>query len=101
MKYNHIGIPTTERFDGEIDLPHLKATVSDHGNNPFGIQWQRYWEDAPYPEIVKNNASWLVGQIALVHPAAGRGPPVSLLGESQLQRRQHADRANQFLHVSK
>jgi hypothetical protein len=53
MKYNHIGIPTTERFDGEIDLPHLKVTVSDHGNNPFGIQWQRYWEDAPYPEIVR------------------------------------------------
>ena len=53
MKYNHIGIPTTERFEDEIDLPHLKVTVSDHAKNPFGIQWQRYWEDAPYPEIVK------------------------------------------------
>jgi hypothetical protein len=28
-------------------------TVSDHENNEFGIQWQRYWKDAPYPEIVK------------------------------------------------
>jgi hypothetical protein len=37
MKYNHIGIPTTSRFDGEIPLPHLKVTVSDHQNNPFGI----------------------------------------------------------------
>jgi hypothetical protein len=46
MKYNHIGIPTTDRFDGEIDLPHLKITVSDHTDNPFGIQWQRYWHDA-------------------------------------------------------
>ena len=54
MKFNHIGIPTTERFDGEIDLPHLKMTVSDHKNNPYGIQWQRYWEGAPYPELVKN-----------------------------------------------
>jgi hypothetical protein len=53
MKYNHIGIPTTERFDGETDLPHLKITVSDHTDNPFGIQWQRYWDDAPYPEVVK------------------------------------------------
>ncbi|MEL7144114.1 MAG: hypothetical protein AAGL08_18070 [Cyanobacteria bacterium J06573_11] len=53
MKYNHIGIPTTHRFSGEIDLPHLKMTVSDHENNPFGIQWQRYWENAPYPELVK------------------------------------------------
>ncbi|ANO34275.1 hypothetical protein [Vibrio breoganii] len=53
MKFNHLGIPTTERFDGEIDLPHLKMTVSDHQNNPYGIQWQRFWTDAPYPELVK------------------------------------------------
>jgi hypothetical protein len=53
MKFNHIGIPTTESFDGEIPLPHLKVTVNDHLDNPFGIQWQRYWADAPYPEIVK------------------------------------------------
>ena len=53
MKYNHIGILTTERFDSEIDLPHLKMTVSDHANNKYGIQWQRYWKDAPYAELVK------------------------------------------------
>ena len=54
MKFNHIGIPTKESFEDEIDLPHLKMTVSDHQNNSFGIQWQRYWQDAPYPELVKN-----------------------------------------------
>ena len=54
MKFNHVGIPTQKSFEGEIDLPHLKMTVSDHENNPFGIQWQRYWEDAPYPELVKS-----------------------------------------------
>jgi hypothetical protein len=54
MRFDHIGIPTTSRFDGEIPLPHLQMTVSDHQNNPFGIQWQRYWEDAPYPELVKS-----------------------------------------------
>jgi len=53
MKFNHLGIPTEERFAGEIPLPHLQVTVSDHQNNPFGIQWQRYWDDAPYPELVK------------------------------------------------
>lgn len=53
MKFNHIGIPVTGSFEGEIDLPHLKMTVSDHKNNPYGIQWQRYWEGAPYPELVK------------------------------------------------
>jgi len=54
MKFNHIGIPTTGQFEGEIDLPHLKMTVSDHQSNPFGIQWQRYWEGAPYPDLVKS-----------------------------------------------
>lgn len=53
MKYSHVGIPTTARFDGEIELPHLKMTVSDHADNRFGIQWQRYWPDAPYPDLVK------------------------------------------------
>jgi hypothetical protein len=53
MKFDHIGIPTTARFDGEIPLPHLKMTVSDHQSNPFGIQWQRYRDDAPYPDLVK------------------------------------------------
>lgn len=31
----------------------MKMTVSDHQSNPFGIQWQRYWDDAPYPGLVK------------------------------------------------
>ena len=53
MKFNHIGIPKQDSFEGEIDLPHLKMTVSDHENNPYGIQWQRYWQGAPYPDMVK------------------------------------------------
>jgi hypothetical protein len=56
MRFNHVGIPTTTRFQGEIDLPHLRVTVSDHQSNPFGIQWQRYWEGAPYPDLVKTVA---------------------------------------------
>lgn len=56
MKFNHIGIPTTGPFDGEIPLPHLSMTVSDHKNTPFGIQWQRYDADAPYPDLVKTVA---------------------------------------------
>lgn len=56
MKFNHIGIPTKSRFEGEISLPHLSMTVSDHKNNSFGIQWQRYDADAPYPELVKTVA---------------------------------------------
>lgn len=78
MKYNHIGIPTAEPFAGEMDLPHLKMTVSDHQNNFYGIQWQRYWPDAPYPDLVKTRphvafevddlAAALAGQNVLIAP---------------------------------
>ena len=53
MKYNHFEIPTKSRFEGEMDLPHLQMTVSDHSTNPYGIQWQRFWKNAPYPELVR------------------------------------------------
>jgi hypothetical protein len=56
MKFNHIGIPTTSSFPGEIALPHLKLTCSDHKDNAFGVQWMRYWDDAPYPDLVKTVA---------------------------------------------
>jgi len=56
VKFNHVGIPTRGPFPGEIPLPHLKITVSDHQDNAFGIQWQRYWDDAPYPELVRTVA---------------------------------------------
>jgi hypothetical protein len=49
-------IPTQQRFAGEIPLPHLQMTVGDHQDNPLGIQWQRYWDDAPYPDLVKTVA---------------------------------------------
>ena len=78
MKYSHLGIPTMERFDGEIDIPHLKITVSDHESNPFGIQWMRFWPDAPYPELVKtvphvafevaNLSTELIGKKVIIEP---------------------------------
>lgn len=78
MKYNHLGIPTSSHFDGEIDLPNLKMTVSDHTNNLYGIQWQRFWEGAPYPDLVKtvphvafevdNLEAALEGQKVIIQP---------------------------------
>ena len=109
MKFNHIGIPTSERFDGEIDLPHLGVTVSDHQSNPFGIQWQRYWDGAPYPDLVKtvphvafeveNLAAALLGREVIIPPNSPSegvtvafikiaGAPVELL---QIDRSRRAD----------
>jgi hypothetical protein len=53
MKYHHLGIPTTEKLKGEIHLKHLKIYVSGYGRNPYGVEWTRYEDDAPYPTLVK------------------------------------------------
>jgi hypothetical protein len=53
MKYHHIGIPTHTTQSGEVYLEKLKFFCTDHENNPFGIQWMRYEEGCPLPELVK------------------------------------------------
>ena len=78
MRFNHVGIPTRDRFDGEIRLDHLKMVVSDHRATAFGIQWQRYDPDAPYPDLVKtvphvafevdDLAASLEGQTVIIAP---------------------------------
>ena len=53
MKFHHLGIPTNEKKPGETYHEKLKFFCTDHENNPFGIQWMRFDEDCPLPEIVK------------------------------------------------
>ena len=100
MRFDHIGIPTVGPFDGEIDLPHLHMTVSDHQDNPYGIQWQRYWDSSPLPELIKtvphvafevdDLAAAIEGQHVIVEPNSPspgvlvamlevRGAPVELM----------------------
>jgi hypothetical protein len=52
-KYHHLGIPTTEKREGEVHLKHLKIYVSGYKESPYHIEWMRYEPDAPYPELVK------------------------------------------------
>ena len=53
MRFHHIGVPTSEPKPGETYLPDLRLHCTDHEANPFGIQWMRYDEDCPLPDIVK------------------------------------------------
>jgi hypothetical protein len=106
-RFDHIGIPTTDRFDGEISLPHLSIVVSDQQDNPVGVQWQRYEPDADYPDLVKTVAhvafevddltAALQGQHVLIEPNTPspgvlvafievRGAPVELLQIDHAQR---------------
>jgi hypothetical protein len=67
------------------------VTISDHQDNPFGIQWQRYWEDAPVPELVGTVAhvafevddleGALLGQKVIIGPnSPSRGVRVAFIG---------------------
>ncbi len=53
MKYHHLGIPTKEKLKDERHLKHLKMYVSGYAKSPYGVEWTRYENDAPYPELVK------------------------------------------------
>lgn len=52
-KYHHLGIPTDTPQTGETYLPRYGLYCTDHRRNPHGIQWMRYEQDSPLPELVK------------------------------------------------
>lgn len=53
MKFHHIGIPTKNKLRDEEHLEDLKMYVSGFGRSPYGVEWNRFEEDAPYPDLVK------------------------------------------------
>ncbi len=52
-RYHHLGIPTKTPQEGETYLKEYKLYCTDHRSNPYGIQWMRYEDDCPLPELVK------------------------------------------------
>ena len=53
MKYHHLGIPTTVKREGETYLPQFGMYVSGYETSPYRIQWMRFEQDSPLPELVK------------------------------------------------
>lgn len=51
--YHHTGIPTAEKKEGEVYIPHLKFYVSGFPTSPFGIEWMRFEEDCPMHPLIK------------------------------------------------
>jgi len=78
LKYHHIGIPTRERRDDEQYLPEFKVYISSFDRGPFGVEWLRFEDDSPTPELVKrvphvafevpNLEAALVGRQILIEP---------------------------------
>ena len=53
LKYHHIGIPTKTPVEGETYLKEYKLYHRGYETSEFGIEWMRYDDDCPLPEIVK------------------------------------------------
>ncbi len=53
MKFHHLGIPTKNKLRDEEHLKDLKMYVSGFGRSPYGVEWNRFEDDAPYPDLVK------------------------------------------------
>jgi hypothetical protein len=52
-KYHHLGIPTNKSIAGEKYLKDYKVYHCGYENSEYGIEWMRYEDDCPLPEIVQ------------------------------------------------
>mgnify|MGYP000874269232 CR=1 FL=1 len=53
MKFSHIGITSHTKRPGEMYVAETKVWVTNADEHPFKIEWLRYAEDSPVPEIIK------------------------------------------------
>ncbi len=53
-RYHHIGIPTDSPRENETYIPHLKMYAAGLETSDYGIEWVRFDEDCPLPDLVKS-----------------------------------------------
>jgi hypothetical protein len=52
-RYHHIGIPTSERREGEHLIKGHATFVSGYETSAYGIEWMRFEPEARVPELVR------------------------------------------------
>ena len=52
-RYHHLGVPTEIAHDGEHYLKPFKMYVSGFESSPYGIEWMRFEEGSPIPEMIR------------------------------------------------
>ena len=52
-RYHHVGIPYVIPKEGEVYLEEYKIFHCGYEESEFGIEWMRYEDDCPLPDIVK------------------------------------------------
>jgi len=53
LRYHHLGIPTRDVRADETHLPEYGLHVSGFDTSPFGVEWMRFDDASPLPELVK------------------------------------------------
>ncbi len=53
LRYHHLGIPTVSPRPNEKHLPEYGMFVSGFETSAFGIEWMRFEESSPLPEIIR------------------------------------------------
>ncbi len=47
MQFDHIGIPTLQRKEGEIFVEATRVWITDAHSHPYHVEWLRYEPDSP------------------------------------------------------
>jgi hypothetical protein len=50
MTLHHVGIPTSQKQEGEIHLEAMKLFITDVAASPYQIEWLRFEEGSPMPQ---------------------------------------------------
>ena len=54
--FSHIGIPTTVQHEGETHLEDAKLFITDFNTSENKIEWLRFEEGSPLPDVLKTTA---------------------------------------------
>jgi hypothetical protein len=52
-KFHHLGVPTNDKKENEQYVSFAKVYTAGFSTSPFGVEWMRWEDDSPQPEIIK------------------------------------------------
>jgi len=52
-RYHHLGVPTAFARPGERYVARFKMYVTGFPSSPYGVEWMRFEEGSPVPEIIR------------------------------------------------
>lgn len=52
-RYHHIGLVATHPMEGEYFIENWKISLTPYDQSEFHLQWCRYHEGCPLPELIK------------------------------------------------